>query len=157
VPLGRPPRGILYLDNRSERPFAAADLEFVAAVSLYASLALDRAEEHARATEALRVSDDRLALLQGELLRHEIVGGSRKLVEAYDALRRFARNGARVLLRGETGTGKELFARAYAATCPRAGGPYVPVPIPALAPSLVESELFGHVRGAFTEAARDCP
>jgi DNA-binding NtrC family response regulator len=155
VPLGRPARGILYLDNRSERPFAPADLEFLAAVSLYASLALDRAEEHVRTTEALRASDERLALLQGELLRHEIVGASRKLVEAYDALRRFARSGARVLLRGETGTGKELFARAYAAASPRAGGPYVPVPIPALAPTLVESELFGHVRGAFTEASRD--
>jgi DNA-binding NtrC family response regulator len=155
VPLGRPARGVLYLDNRSERPFAAGDLEFVAAVSLYASLALDRAEEHARTAEALRQSDERLHLFQDELLRHEIVGGSRKLVEAYDTLRRFARSGARVLLRGETGTGKELFARAYAAASPRAGGAYVPVPIPALAPALVESELFGHVRGAFTEASRD--
>jgi DNA-binding NtrC family response regulator len=60
-----------------------------------------------------------------------------------------------VLLRGETGTGKELFARAYAANSPRAGRAYLPVPIPALAPGLVESELFGHVRGAFTEASRD--
>ncbi|HKC12762.1 MAG TPA: sigma-54 dependent transcriptional regulator, partial [Vicinamibacteria bacterium] len=56
---------------------------------------------------------------------------------------------------GETGTGKELFARAYAAHSDRTRGPYVPVTIPALAPSLVESELFGHVRGAFTEATRD--
>src|SRR6185436_8268440 len=94
-------------------------------------------------------------LLQGDLLRHRIVGSSRPLLEAYDALRRFARSGARVLLRGETGTGKELFARAYAANSPRARASYVPVTIPALAPTLVESELFGHVRGAFTEASRD--
>ena len=70
-------------------------------------------------------------------------------------MRRFAKSGARVLLRGETGTGKELFARAYAAHTPRPNGSYVPVTIPALAPTLVESELFGHVKGAFTEAARD--
>src|SRR6185436_20904188 len=77
------------------------------------------------------------------------------LLAAYDMVKRLAGGGARVLLRGETGTGKELFARAYAANSGRATRPYVPVPIPALAPTLVESELFGHVRGAFTEATRD--
>ena len=96
-----------------------------------------------------------MEILQADLLRHSIVGGSRDLIAAYDALRRFARAGARVLLRGETGTGKELFARAYAANSPRAGASYVPVTVPALAPGVVESELFGHVKGAFTEAARD--
>ena len=59
-----------------------------------------------------------------------------------------------MLLRGESGTGKELFARAYAAETGRTSA-YVPVPVPALAPGVVESELFGHVKGAFTEAARD--
>ncbi|HEU0106196.1 MAG TPA: sigma-54-dependent Fis family transcriptional regulator [Vicinamibacteria bacterium] len=148
VPLGSPARGVLYLDNRSARPFAPADLEFLTAVALYASLVLERTEELARA-------GDRLDALQTELLRHEIVGAAPALLKAYDAVRRFARSGARVLLRGETGTGKELFARAYAAHTPRPNGSYVPVTIPALAPTLVESELFGHVKGAFTEAARD--
>jgi two-component system, NtrC family, response regulator AtoC len=148
VPLGSPARGVLYLDNRSARPFAPADLEFLTAVALYASLVLERTEELARA-------GDRLDALQTELLRHEIVGTAPALLKAYDAVRRFAKSGARVLLRGETGTGKELFARAYAAHTPRPNGSYVPVTIPALAPTLVESELFGHVKGAFTEAARD--
>jgi transcriptional regulator with GAF, ATPase, and Fis domain len=155
VALGRPPRGILYLDNRSERAFSSEDLEFLAAVALYASLALERLEEHAQTASALQASAERLDLLQDELLRHEIVGRSPGLLAAWDALVRFARTGARVLLLGETGTGKELFARAYAAHAPRRGGPWVPVPIPALAPGLLESELFGHVRGAFTEATRD--
>jgi DNA-binding NtrC family response regulator len=155
VPLGQPLKGLIYLDNRSARPFTPADLEFLTAAARYASLVLARAEEHLETSEALAASGERLEMLQGELLRHEIVGAVPPLLQAYDALRRLARGGARVLLRGETGTGKELFARAYAANSPRAGGPYVPVPIPALAPGVVESELFGHLRGAFTEATRD--
>jgi len=155
VPLGSPARGVVYLDNRSVRPFQPGDLEFVTALGVYAALALERAEELTSASEALGRSADRLEVLEGELLRHRIVGSSPALVGAYDALRRFARSGARVLLRGETGTGKELFARAYAAESGRARAAYIPVPIPALAPGLVESELFGHVRGAFTEATRD--
>lgn len=157
VPLGHAPvRGLIYVDNRTEeRAFTAEDLEFLTAVSGYAALVLERSEEYVRTRDALRLSDERLEVLQGELLRQRIVGRSAKLLTAYDALRRFAGAGARVLLRGETGTGKELFARAYAASSSRGGGPYVPVPIPALSPSLVESELFGHVRGAFTEAGRD--
>jgi len=157
VPLGlRPVRGVLYLDTQAaERAFGAEDLDFATALSLHAALVLDRAEEHARTSEALARSDERLELLHAELLRHEIVGRSAPLLQAYDALRRFARAGARVLLRGETGTGKELFARAYGAESGRSARGWVPVPIPALAPTLVESELFGHVRGAFTEATRD--
>jgi DNA-binding NtrC family response regulator len=155
VPLGEPLRGLIYLDNRSARPFTAADLEFLTAAARYASLVLRSAEEHLRTAEALQRSGERLEMLQGELLRHEIVGSAPSLLRAYDALRRLARSGARVLLRGETGTGKELFARAYAANSPRPGSSYVPVPIPALAPTVVESELFGHVRGSFTEAVRD--
>jgi transcriptional regulator with GAF, ATPase, and Fis domain len=156
VPLGeKAVRGMVYLDNRRDlRPFTSEDLEFVTAISAYASILLERAEELARTTEALRLSDERLEVLQGELLRHRIVGRSPALLEAYDTVRRFARTGARVVLRGETGTGKELFARAYAAESTRRGA-YVPVPIPAIAPTLAESELFGHVRGAFTEASRD--
>ncbi len=158
VPLGRwPVRGLIYLDSLEGRgrAFRREDLDFLTAVSVHASLVLGHADEHTRTSEELQRSQERLQLFEDELLRHEIVGRSPKLLAVYDALRRFARAGARVVLRGETGTGKELFARAYAATSPRRGRPYVPVPIPALSPTLAESELFGHVRGAFTEAARD--
>src|SRR5262249_52821440 len=139
VPLGpRPAPGLIYLDHRSDkRAFRREDLEFVTAISSHAALVLARAQDHARTADALRRSDERLELLQGELLRHEIVGRAEALVRAYDALVRFAAGGARVVLRGETGTGKELFARAYAQRSGRAGGAYVPVPIPALAPGLV--------------------
>ena len=157
VPLrGESSQGYIYLDRRSKkRPFSEEDLRFLTAASAYAALVLKRATEYERTSEALKLSDERLELLQGELLRYQIVGRSKPLLVAYDQLRRLARAGARVLIRGETGTGKELFARAYAANSERSGRPYVPVPIPALAPSLIESELFGHVRGAFTAATSD--
>jgi transcriptional regulator with GAF, ATPase, and Fis domain len=156
VPIAKPARGLVYVDRRRDQgAFTVDDLQFLSAISIYAASALERAEELERTSAALALSHERVDVLQGELLRHEIVGRSPALLAAYDALRRFARTGARVLVHGETGTGKELFARAYAASSSRSGRAYVPVPVPALAPGLVESEIFGHVRGAFTEASRD--
>src|SRR5262249_27943972 len=114
VPLGeKVVKGLIYLDNRDERAFGREDLEFLRAASLYASLILARTEEWVLASETLQAQGERLELLQEELLRHEIVGRAPALVTAFDVVKRLARSGARVLLRGETGTGKELFARAY--------------------------------------------
>lgn len=87
-----------------------------------------------------------------ELESVAIVGRSTAIREALAAVRQVAPTEATVLLRGETGTGKELFACSVHEHSPRASGPFVPVNCASLSESLLESELFGHVRGAFTGA-----
>lgn len=85
----------------------------------------------------------------------ELVGESLALREAFAVLELAARSDVTVLLEGETGTGKELAARALHEASARRRGPFVAVDCGALPESLVDSELFGHVRGAFTGATSD--
>ncbi len=81
-----------------------------------------------------------------------LIGASPAMLEVYAMTRRVALSNASVLLLGETGTGKELIAKAIHELSNRGSGPFVRVNCAALAESLLESELFGHVRGAFTGA-----
>ena len=81
-----------------------------------------------------------------------LIGSSAAMQEVYATTRRVAASNASVLLLGETGTGKELIAKAIHELSPRGSGPFVRVNCGALSESLLESELFGHVRGAFTGA-----
>ena len=85
----------------------------------------------------------------------DIIGSGSVLGCVLDLARKVAPTSAAVLIHGESGTGKELLARALHDASPRAGKPYVKVHCAALAPNLLESELFGHVKGAFTGAHRD--
>ncbi len=84
-------------------------------------------------------------------------GSGPAMCEVYRRTRQVARSNASVLLLGETGTGKELIARAVHQLSPRCHGPFVRVNCGALSESLLESELFGHVRGAFTGAISNRP
>ena len=84
-----------------------------------------------------------------------IVGASKAMVDVYTLVARVAPTPNTVLVQGETGTGKELIARAIHARSRRSDRPFVPVDCGALAEGLLESELFGHVKGAFTGAVSD--
>ncbi|WP_206108070.1 sigma 54-interacting transcriptional regulator [Paludisphaera soli] len=84
-----------------------------------------------------------------------IKGSSPSARRMMEMARKVAASSSAVLIRGESGTGKELLAAAVHAASPRAGRPFVKVHCAALSPTLLESELFGHVKGAFTGADRD--
>jgi transcriptional regulator with GAF, ATPase, and Fis domain len=85
----------------------------------------------------------------------DVIGTALPMRRLYDLLKRVARSDADVLIEGESGTGKELVATELVRRSTRAGAPLVIVDCGAISPSLIESELFGHVRGAFTGALKD--
>ena len=87
----------------------------------------------------------------------QIVGEDPKLKQVSLALHRAAATDTTVLLEGESGTGKELFARALHALSPRADGPFVAINCAAIPENLLETELFGHEKGAFTGAVARKP
>ncbi|MGC1677888.1 MAG: sigma-54 dependent transcriptional regulator [Candidatus Binataceae bacterium] len=111
------------------------------------------AAERALAQRNLMIENRNLrAQLSGVFGFENIVGSSLAIQRVIDFVRKAARSEANILVLGESGTGKELVARAIHANSPRAAGAFVPVDCAALPENLLESELFGHERGAFTGA-----
>jgi Nif-specific regulatory protein len=87
----------------------------------------------------------------------QLLGDSGPMRQVYEQIAQVACTGATVLINGETGTGKELVAHALHVNSPRAEKPFIKVSCAALPESLIETELFGHERGAFTDAATEKP
>ncbi len=99
--------------------------------------------------------EERIEILRSDRDRFgELIGSSSSMQEVYGILERIAPTDVTVLLEGETGTGKELAARAIHRHSRRSTGPFVVFDCSAVAPNLIESELFGHEKGAFTDAVK---
>ncbi|WP_420454617.1 sigma-54 interaction domain-containing protein [Rubrivirga sp.] len=145
--------GAIYLDAVKTRGrFTRDHLPFLRAVADQAAIAL----EGARREAALREENRRLLAEARE--RHgfaEIIGTSPAMEGLFETMRRVIDTDATVLIEGETGTGKELVARALHYEGPRAEHPFVALFCGSLPDDLLESELFGHKKGSFTGAAAD--
>jgi two-component system NtrC family response regulator len=118
-----------------------------------------RSLREAAETQALR-AENRQLTAEVESLRRDalpVIGDAPSTLRALDLARKVAVTDSTVLLRGESGSGKDLFARTIHSLSRRAGGPWVKVNCGALPEALLESELFGHEKGAFTGAIRQKP
>ena len=149
--------GCLYLDG-PEDSFAldSSDLHFLSVLANQVAIALDRAElalasqrEKERESRELR---EEVRGLRQALQHSRLVYQSPQMQAVLDDLRRVAPTDATVLLTGESGTGKELLARALHEQSQRHKGPFVTVDCGAIVPNLIEAELFGHKKGAYTGA-----
>jgi Nif-specific regulatory protein len=139
--------GCIYLDTSSlARRFDKDDLELVTAVAGVCSFAL----ENASRLRQLELENQRLSTEVA--MERSLVGDSAKMREVFQFLGRVAQSDANVLIYGESGTGKELAARAIHRRSSRSGKPFVAINCAAIPETLLESELFGHEKGAFTGA-----
>lgn len=145
--------GTIYVDNRSVvNSFDRSDADFIQVFASLAGVAL----ENALLTEELVAENESLRReVRQEWDLPNVVGRSSAMRRVVEVVRRVADTRSTVLLQGETGTGKEVIARALHYASPRAEKRFVAVDCGALSETLIESELFGHRRGAFSGATSD--
>ena len=138
--------GILHVDSRHGARFEADQLEFLTALGSIAAVVLDNLSHF----DQLKEENSRLK--QELNIQFDMVGQAPAMQPVYQFISRVAPREATVLIWGESGTGKELVARAIHANSPRANKPFVALNCAAITETLLESELFGHEKGAFTGA-----
>ena len=150
------PLGVMTMGSRQPDNFGQEDLDLLSQISTQIALAVDNAIAYGRVAEARdRLEEERLYLESEISLEHnfeDIIGKSAALRKVLDQVAIVAPTQSTVLLHGETGTGKELFARAIHNLSPRRERTFVRLNCAAIPSGLVESELFGHEKGAFTGA-----
>jgi formate hydrogenlyase transcriptional activator len=148
--------GLLGLGRREENPFGQADIGFLTQVAGQIAIAVENALEYGQMTEAKeRLAEHKLYLEDEIRVEHnseEIIGNSPRLKAVLENIRIVAPADSTVLIQGETGTGKELIARAIHNLSPRKGHAFVKVNCAAIPSGLLESDLFGHEKGSFTGA-----
>jgi formate hydrogenlyase transcriptional activator len=150
------PLGVIAIGSRLQNNFSQEDLGLLSQISTQIALAVENAIAYGRLTAARdRLEDERL-YLESEILSErnfeDIVGNSQALRAVLEQVSIVAPTSSTVLLHGETGTGKELIARAVHNNSPRRDRTFVKVNCAAIPAGLIESELFGHEKGAFTGA-----
>lgn len=149
VPLthGERVRGLIYLvSGKCDVAFDERHLEMVTAIASVASVAI----ENARYIEWLK--DERQRLQDEISLKHSMIGDSLKMRQVLEVISKVSQTDASALIRGESGTGKELVAQAIHANSKRSEKAFIAINCAALTEPLLESELFGHEKGAFTGA-----
>ena len=154
--------GAIYVDHlRSQHLFASKDLDFLVAFADQAALAIDNARLYGELDAHRQKLKAENEALRREILssRHlgSLIGKSRVIAQLKETIERVAQSNSTVLIRGESGTGKGLVARTLHTVSPRRDGPYIAFNCAALPETLVESELFGHEKGAFTGAVGQKP
>ena len=159
--------GVLFFAKRQADWYDGSDVEIANAIAAQVVMAVqhqrlaDEQQHRAEIEGRARQLEQRLTRVRRELGDRygfdRIIGRAPALCEALARAAKVAPTEATVLLTGESGTGKELVARAIHLSSPRADGPFVALNCAALPETLVESELFGHERGAFTGAGKQKP
>lgn len=156
IKIGNQCIGALSIDREYQNNFGVQserDLRFLTVVSGLIAQTVQRVQTVNEEKDILRKENSQLRReLSAKNRVEEIIGNSSRMQEVFDMVHRVADSNATVLLRGESGTGKTMVAKALHAHSARNKGPFVLVNCAALPESLLESELFGHEKGAFTGA-----
>ncbi|MDR2068350.1 MAG: sigma 54-interacting transcriptional regulator [Spirochaetaceae bacterium] len=137
------------LNKKNEKYFSQDDLEWLEIFATQAALAIQNAQSYERARVEIQSLQDQLKTDQGY---HPLIAKSPIILEKLEIIDRIAQTDSSVLILGESGVGKEIFAEQIHLRSPRAKEPFIRVNCAALPEGLLESELFGHVKGAFTNA-----
>jgi DNA-binding NtrC family response regulator len=139
--------GFFLLGSPGSLDYSPRDLQFIQAL-------VDQTAGHIRSLVLHESKIHQLHHRAAKISRGELIGQSKKMLEVYELIDLVAGSDATVLITGENGTGKELVARAIHGQSHRRNGPFVVANCSAYSPTLLESELFGHEKGAFTGAIR---